>query len=118
MHVEFRNSDFLSVRIAEDLFIYNYSQSKNGIYVIAFSESEFVRSISNYFLLRENILMAHGKIKRPNDGKVGDNGNFILNDWLSSKTSSGIVYAFDENGKQLLGYKLKASLLNNCISDS
>jgi hypothetical protein len=53
---------------------------------------------------------------RPNDGKVEDNGVFILSDWGSIETLNGTFAAFCPDGTPILSRKLKANLFNNGLS--
>jgi tetratricopeptide (TPR) repeat protein len=53
---------------------------------------------------------------RPNDGKVSNQGNFILNDWMFESEEAGTFYAFDANGNKLLSRRYRAYLVNNGIS--
>jgi hypothetical protein len=50
------------------------------------------------------------------DGKVEDNGVFILSDWGSIETLNGTFAAFCPDGKPILSRKLKANLFNNGLS--
>jgi tetratricopeptide (TPR) repeat protein len=53
---------------------------------------------------------------RANDGKVADNGVFILNDWGAIETLSGTFAAFGPDGKRIVSRKFKANLFNNGLS--
>jgi hypothetical protein len=91
-----------------------FSSSENGLFTIAWSDHQ-----GHYLLLdnRNNIIF-RGKIKRPNDGKVANNGTFILNDWLDySEKTHGIFYAFDKSGNQIIKHSFKSNLFNNGISN-
>lgn len=57
-----------------------------------------------------------GKMIKPNDGKVANNGNFIINDWMNGKNPKGTFYAFNLSGKILIKKMFKANLFNNAIS--
>jgi len=62
-------------------------------------------------------VVADGAMPRPNDGKVADNGVFLLNDWGAIETLSGTLKAFRPDGSLLFSRKFKANLLNNGLSD-
>jgi len=53
---------------------------------------------------------------RPNDGKVADNGTFVLNDWGLGDGLKGTFYAIDKTGQPLIVRKFKANLYNNGLS--
>ena len=58
-------------------------------------------------------------MQRPNDGKVCDNGNFILNDYMfrSNEILTGTFYALSLNGEILISSEFKANLGDNGILD-
>lgn len=69
-----------------------------------------------YVLLDGAELLVDGAIERPNDGKVADNGTFILNDWGSRNALTGTFIAFACNGRLILQRDYAANLLNNGLS--
>ena len=58
-------------------------------------------------------------MQRPQDGKVSNSGNFVLNDWMfkGGETLVGTFYAFASNGDVLVSKEFKANLDNNGIFD-
>lgn len=69
-----------------------------------------------YFLVDGDVLVATGSMERPQDGKVADDGTFILNDWGASDKLSGTFRAFRANGSEILARRYSANLLNNGLS--
>ncbi|HEX4050326.1 MAG TPA: tetratricopeptide repeat protein [Steroidobacteraceae bacterium] len=55
-------------------------------------------------------------MERPQDGKVADNGTFILNDWRASSELTGTFRAFRADGSQVLAQDFAANLFNNGLS--
>ena len=55
-------------------------------------------------------------MERPQDGKVADNGVFILNDWRASADLTGTFRAFSADGSQLVAQDFAANLFNNGLS--
>ena len=53
---------------------------------------------------------------RPNDGKVAENGRFILNDCSNSGELSGTFYAFEPDGTDILTRTFSANLNNNGLA--
>jgi tetratricopeptide (TPR) repeat protein len=53
---------------------------------------------------------------RPNDGKVADNGVFVLNDWELSGDLSGVFSAYRPDGKNILSRRFRANLYNNGLA--
>lgn len=57
-----------------------------------------------------------GKMERPNDGAVADDGTFILCDWLFTDALASIFYAFNRSGQVLIRKRFKAKLNNAAVS--
>src|SRR3546814_4600282 len=55
-------------------------------------------------------------MERPNDGKVADDGTFILNDWGSRDALAGTFMAFARDGRPILKRDYAANRLNNGLS--
>lgn len=70
-----------------------------------------------YLLLEGDRVLVDGKMVRPNDGRVANNGVFVLNDWGRSEALSGTFRAFDAQGRTLMKKKFSANLLNNGVAD-
>ncbi len=64
-----------------------YRRSPNGRFNVAWRDGHGERGGArdavegHYVLIDGDQIAAQGRIQRPNDGKIADNGNFILNDW-------------------------------------
>ena len=69
-------------------------------------------------LINENKIILKGSVQRPNDGKVANNGNFVIADWLFSGDLNGIFYVFDIEGRFIIQHKVNANILNTSISPS
>jgi len=110
---------------AEQLhFFGECSRSPDGRFILVWQESAVhpftgKRNWGLYFLLDRKSTIAAGKMQRPNDGKVSNIGNFVLNDWMlkTGETLAGTFYAFAPNGDILVTKELKANLDGNGISD-
>jgi hypothetical protein len=75
----------------EDIgFFGPYSQSNNGRFLVAWSDSDPSSGsggfreggLGTYVLAEYGSVILDGKAERPNDGRVADNGTFIFNDWM------------------------------------
>lgn len=98
-------------------FIGMSSKSPNKRYTIAWCDGGPNQSrTGRYILLDRGRIAAEGKMPRPNDGKVTDNGIFILNDWGSIETLNGTFAAFGADGRKLVSRKFSANLFNNGLS--
>jgi len=99
-------------------------QSPNGVYILAWSDAETVltrrgeyrQRKGSYALFENEDLILSGKLQRPNDGKVADNGNFIFNDWMFQIHEKGTFYAIDRNGETLIRKRFRANLFRNELS--
>lgn len=60
--------------------------------------------------------MLEGKLQRPNDGRVADDGTIIFNDLLFGDGLKGEFCAFTADGRQILKYRFRANLSKNAIS--
>lgn len=69
-----------------------------------------------YIVLAGKDVIAQGAVARPNDGKIANDGNFILNDWGFGGGLQGIFLAFDRSGKLLVKRRFEANLFNNGLS--
>lgn len=113
-----------STTLKESGFIGNHIQSPNKQFLIAWIDGDLDHGVigalkegKGKFLIIENgELILRGEVERPNDCKIANNGNFIINDWLFSNALSGIFYAYDKTGKELICCKFSANLKDNCIS--
>ena len=109
----------------DDDFFGPYNMSPNGRYVLVWRDATDdgrrggarESGFGTYKLFADQVLVAEGKMQRPNDGKVADNGTFILNDWLFSDVKlGGVFYAFRSDGSQILSRQFEANLYNNGLS--
>lgn len=107
-------------------FFGKYSKSQNGLYTIAWSDFDKKSGIGGfrtsgegtYLIAKRNEILHIDKLQRPNDCKISDNGNYIINDWLFGDGLKGIFYAFDQSGITLIKHRFSANLYNNGISSN
>jgi hypothetical protein len=69
-----------------------------------------------FIVLAGKDVIAQGAVARPNDGKIANDGNFILNDWGFGGGLQGVFLAFDRSGKSIVKRRFEANLLNNGLS--
>lgn len=61
-------------------------------------------------------VIATGRLERPQDGHVGDNGNFVLADWMFGDGLNGRLAAFDATGAPLIERMFSANIVNTGLS--
>jgi hypothetical protein len=115
--------DFLSI------FKLNYHgefhRSENGRFILSWSDADEeglqggARDSGNgrYILIDGDKIILQGELERPNDGKVSNQGFFVINDWMFKGDLTGTFYAFDISGKKLIRYKVSANLGKSGISN-
>ncbi|MBX9822113.1 tetratricopeptide repeat protein [Afipia birgiae] len=105
------------IQIPSRDFFGESSRSPNGRFTIAWTDGGPNQSRrGRYIFLDRGKVVFEGSMPRPNDGKVADNGVFILNDWGAVEALSGTLAAFRPDGKPIIARKLKANLFNNGLS--
>lgn len=69
-----------------------------------------------YAMLEGRILRASGDAQRPHDGKVANNGAFVVNDWLHWDGLTGRFLAFRPDGSNAITHDFTANIACNGIS--
>lgn len=126
INLTIKSETYLTFSLNGADFNCQYSKSSNNQYILAFNDSDVSNGLSGhrksskgyYFLFKQNVLTTMGRLERPNDAKVADNGNFIINDWLFTTETKSIGYCFNERGEKMFRKRFKANLLTNALSNS
>lgn len=114
------------IKIEQLDFYGQFSCSPNRRFTLAWKQSwnhPFTgkHSLGLYFLLDGNRAIVTGRMERPNDGKISNGGNFILNDWMEyvdyGEKLRGTFYAFAATGEVLISQEFKANLGTTGLSD-
>lgn len=124
--LNFRSEASLTLKLNDVNFYCQFTKSENGKNIIAYHDGDPFAGIGGYrkkgkgfyFIIKSQELVHIGQVERPNDGKIANNGFFIINDWLFDTGTQSIAYAFDTNGEIIFKKRLSANLLNNGISAS
>jgi outer membrane protein assembly factor BamB len=103
------------VRVRQIGFFGPFSRSQNERYSIAWSQGQD-EGKGSYVLTDRDRVVLIGEIERPNDGKVGDNGTFILSDWMLGKELASRLYAFNREGDIMLNHFFQANQISSGIS--
>ena len=107
------------VSIPELDFVGERTTSANGRYTLIWrdrhwADGDLVKG--RYLLIDGDHVAVDGQMERPQDGKVADNGTFILNDWGDSQELSGTFRAFRSDGRAIVSRLFSANLLNNGLA--
>lgn len=104
--------------------LYSLSKSKN--WAISWRDSDPAagrgghreKGVGEYVLadLAGDVVSVHGKMQRPNNGSVADNGSFSLEDWHFGSSLSGTFSVFDSTGIPIVTKELTANILDSGIS--
>lgn len=94
-------------------FVGTSSESPDGRFTIAFSNT-----FGSYVLAKSGIVICQGKLERPWDGHVANNGTFVIVDWLLGSGLESEFWAFDLAGGILFRQRFQANAVNAGISDS
>lgn len=112
------------VRIPSREFFGTFSKSSNSAYLLGWRDADpggrrggyRESGKGDYVLVHDGHIVADGQMERPNDGKVADNGTFILSDWRFGDQLRSTLYAFDNQGRRLLSHEFGANALNSGLS--
>lgn len=101
-------------------------ESSNGRFLVAWSDRDSSSGrgghresgFGTYVIAEDGIILAIGRAERPNDGKVANNGTFILNDWMLGEGLRGTFLAFDKSNCNIIRQLFSANLYSNGISEN
>lgn len=113
------------VRIKACDFFGLHARSPNGRFIVAWADHDQQGSRGGhresghgrYLLIEDGRIVVEGRAERPNDGKVANNGVFILNDWRFGDGLKGRFLAFRPDGALLIERDFTANLFNNGLAD-
>ena len=111
-------------RIPARDFFGSYAKSPSGNFLLAWRDTDPAggrggfreTGEGDYLLLHGGRIVAEGRMERPNDGHVADNGTFILSDWRFGDGLRSSLYAFDCDGHRMLHREFGANALNSGLS--
>ncbi len=103
--------------------LYHFSKSKN--WALSWRDWDPVSSrghrgngLGEYVLVdvSRDVVSAHGKMPRSNNGSIADNGSLSLEDWHFGSTLSGTFRVFDSNGFLVVTKELTSRILYSGIT--
>lgn len=112
------------VSIAQLDFIGHHAKSPNGSYRLIWADrtpdgsrgGNRESGHGSWSLLLHDQIVTSGKLERPQEGKVADNGAFILHDWMFGNGLQSRFIAYDRDGQQLINQHFAANLMSNSLS--
>ncbi len=116
VRAEVRMDDFLT---SEGAVFGHYAKSPNGDFLLVWRDewaSGREGTKGSFYLFKGQTELCKGRLQRPNDGQVADNGSFVLCDWLFAQKLAGAFYAFDDAGQILIKKQFRANLCSASIS--
>jgi hypothetical protein len=104
--------------------LYEVARSPNGRWVLGWSDATpdghrmGARGGGRgaWILLEEGQERSRGRLERPNDGAVANDGRFVLPDWLFTDQLAGHFYAMAPDGAVLISERLGANVGAAAIS--
>jgi hypothetical protein len=100
-------------------FTGQFTQSPNKCFTLLWQDRMFINDTprtGRYVLIDDGRAVLDARMARPQDGKVADNGTFVLNDWGTNDSLSGTFHAFAADGREIVSRSFSANLLNNGLS--
>lgn len=96
------------------------STSPNGRYSLIWQDRGWNGTPADprgrYVLIDGDTVVVDGRMERPQDGKVANDGTFVLNDWGLRDELAGTFTAFRADGSEIVSRGYTANLLNNGLS--
>jgi hypothetical protein len=106
-----------TIHVPSHDFIGVCTRSRNNQFTLAWIDGGPDQSrTGRYLLLKGEAVVVQGRMARPNDGEVADNGVFILSDWGAVETLSGTFNAFEPDGRKLISHTFSANLFGSGLS--
>jgi hypothetical protein len=104
----------------------SYTESQNGEYTLVWSDTDPSAGVGGYrpsghgayALLHNDTVVCTGKLERPNDGMVANNGTFILSDWCFGGDLKSRLHGFQSDGREILRHEFSANMFNTGLSDT
>jgi tetratricopeptide (TPR) repeat protein len=124
--VSFRDYQFIEIESKGKIIFWgNYNKSKSNEWIICWNDSdgqncgggrESGKGVYILYNAEQNKIYTQGKLERPNNGSVSDNGFFSLEDWHFGNRLTGTFYIFNNAGNLILNREFKANILNSALS--
>jgi ribosomal protein L40E/tetratricopeptide (TPR) repeat protein len=107
-----------------DFHTINLVESENKKFILAYKDQYFVVKDGIRQTIDGEVVFVNDKelflidtLERPNDGKLAENGNFIVNDWMTPELG-GTFYAFNSDVNILIKEQFNSNLGENGLSEN
>jgi len=112
------------IKIDELNFCGTYHRSENGNFILAWTDYGFMREddddenkkYGKIILLYKDRIVLRVESECPLDGKVSNDGTFIINDIVSKEKLQSTFYALNLVGEIIIKHSFNALLYNNGLS--
>lgn len=109
-------------------FLGEYRASTSGEWIICWSDSDRQSGISGHrpsglgryvlYNKKQEKIIAQGKLERPNNGHVSNNGTFSIEDWHLSDELIGTFYIFSSSELLLIKREFSANIYDSGLSEN
>ncbi len=123
-NIPLRKITYLSKRYGvvsiEDIdFVGRSFRSPNNKYLLCWSDYDKKSKVGGFrhegngrvLVIKDDLLvLVNDDIQRPNDGKIANNGTFIINDYMFGDDLQGTFYAIDIENNVLIKHYFRANI--------
>lgn len=103
----------------------HFSRSRNEEYTLVWSDWDSQNKIGGYrmsghgsfVLVQNDALVCTGKLERPNDGKVANNGTIAISDWRFGSGLKSRLCCYARDGEEVFRHDFRANMHNIGLSD-
>jgi Tetratricopeptide repeat len=103
-----------------------FAKSASGEWMVVWSDADSSQGVGGHrmtghgryalFNLRTQTVAVQGALERPNNGRVANNGSFLIEEWHFGSEMSGTLFVFLASGEKLLQRHVNANIFNSDIS--
>ena len=112
--------EFSELQTSDGKIFGKFTKSPNGEFMLLWKDewaSGRVDVKGSYYLFYNDREICKGRIERPDNGLVANNGNFIFCDCLFTQDLESVFYAFNVRGEAIIAQKLDANLFSASLSE-
>lgn len=116
------------VKIPSISFFGEYKTSPSGVWLICWSDSDSQSSTAGHrysghgryvlYNKQDEQIVTQGKLERPNNGHVANNGTFSIEDWHFGDDLSGTFYVMSSSDMVLVKKTYSANIYHSALSEN